>query len=153
MLYYALYVPEGSSPFPKDIVNDPGVAKYVLGWGKLGDAGFVAIDETSFLQVGAVWVRLFESENPGYGYVDENIPELSIAILPGFRNKGLGTELLNKMIIEAGTRFCGLSLSVTTENPARRLYERLGFKLVKVNGTSLTMLWILVRAHSWRFSL
>ena len=140
MLYHALYVPEGSSPFPKDIVNDPRIAKYVLGWGKLGDSGFVGIDEPSHLQVGAVWIRLFESGHPGYGYVDEKIPELSIAILPGFRNRGFGTELLSEMIREAGSRFQGLSLSVTAENPARRLYERMGFKILKVNGTSLTML-------------
>src|SRR5215475_5621085 len=92
MLYHALYVPEGSAPFSKEIVNQPDIAKYVLGWGRPGDMGFVAIDKTSRLQVGAVWIRLFNSHNPGYGYVAEGIPELSIAMLPGYRNLGFGTQ-------------------------------------------------------------
>jgi len=139
-LYHALYVPEGNPPFPKDIVNSRDIAKYVFGWGKVGDQGFVAIDETSGLPVGAVWIRLFESANHGYGFVAEDIPELSIALLPGHRNSGIGTQLLRHMIIEAATQFPGLSLSVGRDNPARRLYERLGFQLIKENGTSLTML-------------
>jgi ribosomal protein S18 acetylase RimI-like enzyme len=140
MLYHALYVPEGSPPFPKEIVNEPEIAKYVNGWGKSGDLGFVLIDQASRLPVGAVWIRLLESKNPGYGYVDDTIPELSIALLPGYRNLGLGTQLLRHMIEDAAGQFSGLSLSVSSENPARRLYERLGFSTIEVNGSSLKML-------------
>jgi len=140
MLYHALYVPEGSLPFPKEIVNEPDIAKYVLGWGKPGDMGFVAIDKTSSLPIGAVWIRLFNSQNPGYGYVDAGIPELSMAVLPGYRDLGIGTQLLNHLLAKAAEQFHGLSLSVTSENPARRLYERLGFQAVSMNGASLTML-------------
>jgi hypothetical protein len=61
-------------PFPREIVNEPEIAKYVSGWGKSGDLGFVLIDEASRLPVGAVWARLFESKSPGYGYVDDTIP-------------------------------------------------------------------------------
>jgi ribosomal protein S18 acetylase RimI-like enzyme len=139
-LYHALYVPEGSPPFPREIVNEPEIAKYVSGWGKSGDLGFVLIDEASRLPVGAVWARLFESKSPGYGYVDDTIPELSIALLPGYRNLGLGTQLLRHMLEEAAGQFSGLSLSVSSENPARRLYERLGFSIIEVNGSSLKML-------------
>lgn len=145
MLYHALYVPEGSPPFPKEIVNQPDIAKYVFDWGKPGDKGFVAIDKTSHLPIGAVWIRLFNSYNPGYGYVAEDIPELSIAVLPGNRGVGIGTQLLNHMLAKAGENNTGLSLSVTSENPAKRLYERLGFQVVNMKGASLTMLWSSVR--------
>jgi len=139
MLYHALFVPEGSPPFPKGIVNEPDIAKYVLGWGQPGDMGFAATDKTSPLPVGVVWIRLFDSHNPGYGYVGEGIPELSIAILPGYRNRGFGTQLLNHMLVKAAEQYPGLSLSVTSVNPAKRLYERLGFQVVNMNGASLTM--------------
>jgi len=140
MLYHALYVPEGSPKFPREIVNNPDIAKYVLGWGRPGDMGFAAIDTTSDLTIGAVWIRLFDSHNPGYGYVAEGVPELSIAILSGYRNLGIGTQLLNQMLAQAAEQYTGISLSVTSENPAKRLYERLGFQAVNMKGASLTML-------------
>src|SRR5262245_37648573 len=115
MLYHALHVPEGSSPFPKEIVNQPDIAKYVFDWGQPDDLGFVAIDKTSRLPIGAVWIRLFNSHNPGYGYVAEDIPELSIAVLPGHRGVGIGSQLLNHMLAKAVGQYAGLSLSVTSE--------------------------------------
>ena len=102
--------------------------------------GFAAIDKASRRQIGVVWIRLFNSHNPGYGYVAEDIPELSIAVLPGHRDLGIGTQLLNHMLAKAAERYPGLSLSVTSENPAKRLYERLGFRVVNMKGASLTML-------------
>lgn len=140
MLYHALYVPDGHAPFPKEVVSRPEIARYVLEWGKANDAGFATVDQITQHPLGAVWIRLFEKENRGYGYVDDATPELSIAILPGYRNQGFGTDLLNRMIAEAGKQYAGLSLSVSSDNPARRLYERLGFELIEQKGTSLTML-------------
>lgn len=140
MLYHALYVPDGHEPFPREIVTQPEIARYVLEWGKRNDDGFAAFDQVTGRPLGAVWIRLFERENRGYGYVDGNTPELSIAILPGYRNQGLGTDLLNRMIAEAGNQYAGLSLSVSSVNPAKRLYERLGFEIIEREGTSLTMM-------------
>ena len=140
MLYHALYIPEGSPPLSKEIVNQPDIAKYVLDWGQPDDMGFVAIDKASRRQIGAVWIRMFNSHNPGYGYFAEDIPELSIAVLPGHRGLGIGTQLLNHMLAKAAGKYPGLSLSVTSANPAKRLYERLGFQVVNMKGASLTML-------------
>jgi len=140
MLYHALYVQEGSPPFPKEIVSQPEIAKYVAGWGRPGDQAFVSIDEACRQPVGAVWIRLFESNDPGYGYVNDRIPEVSIAVLPAHRNLGHGTRLLSRMLAEAAGQFPGLSLSVSSDNPARRLYERLGFQVVNVTNTTITML-------------
>ena len=140
MLYHALFVPEGDSPFPRDIVNRPEVARCVLGWGRTGDDGFAAVDETTQQPVGAVWIRLFTSDNRGYGYVGDDTPELSIALLPGYRNQGVGTALLNQMIATARSKYAALSLSVSSKNPAKRLYERLGFEIIKQDGAALTML-------------
>lgn len=140
MLYHALYVPESCEPFPREILTELETAKYVLGWGRANDLAFAAVEETTQQPLGAVWIRLFTSENPGYGYVDDDTPELSVAVLPAHRNKGVGTELLNHMIAEAAKQYSGLSLSVSFDNPAKRLYQRLGFEIVERHVTSITML-------------
>jgi ribosomal protein S18 acetylase RimI-like enzyme len=139
MLYHALYVPEGRDPFPADIVHEPEIERYVLGWGRRGDQGFAAIERSTSRVVGAVWIRLFTAESKSYGYLADDAPELSIALLPEYRNRGIGTSLLNRLIHETRSHFKALSLSVSTDNPAVRLYTRLGFEVVQQVGSSLTM--------------
>lgn len=108
---------------------DPRVARYVEGWGRAGDAGVVAVGERQ--PVGAAWYRLFTGDRPGYGFVDEQTPELSIGVLAGARGRGLGTQLLRALLEQASAAgFRTLSLSVEPDNPAVRLYERAGFKRV-----------------------
>jgi ribosomal protein S18 acetylase RimI-like enzyme len=68
------------------------------------------------------------------------IPEISLALLPEYRNQGLGKRLLETVILQARPRFSGLSLSVVADSPARRLYERLGFQKVGQVSGSLVML-------------
>src|SRR5262249_44592784 len=98
MLYQALYVPEGADPFPPDIVRSPEIGRYAEDWGRPDDSGFVAVmGETS---VGATWIRLLKGANKGYGYVDETIPELTIAVAPAFRGRGIGTKLLARLMAE-----------------------------------------------------
>ena len=139
MLYLALYVPEGSPPFPRAIVHEPDLACYVQGWGRPGDWGLLARDGET--PVGAVWLREWAGEERGYGFVDASIPELSIALLPAYRGRGLGSRMMAAVIAMAGDRYCGLSLSVVESSPACRLYERLGFRaLDRRVGDSLVML-------------
>jgi predicted GNAT family acetyltransferase len=53
---------------------------------------------------------------------------VDIALTPPYRGRGLGTRLLRGLIAEAEQSGRPLSLHVETHNPARRLYERLGFR-------------------------
>ena len=138
MLYLALYVPEGKPPFPREILNDPDIACYVKGWGRSGDWGLLAKDGET--PVGALWLRQWSGDEKGYGYVSPQIPELSIALLPGYRKQGLGTRMLSTAISMACLRYPGLSLSVVESSPACRLYERLGFRKVGLILESLVML-------------
>jgi ribosomal protein S18 acetylase RimI-like enzyme len=139
ILYHTLYVPQGHAPFPREIVKEPEIAKYVLGWGKEDDRGMIALDEISSKPIGAAWFRLFRFDNKGYGYVDDNTPELSIALLPGYRNRGIGTALLNRLLEEAGQHYAAVSLSVSPANQALHLYQRLGFEIVGQQGASIIM--------------
>ncbi len=54
-----------------------------------------------------------------------------IAILPDYQNQGLGTRLLRDIQVRAAAKKIPVRLSVLTVNPARRLYERLGFRVVE----------------------
>lgn len=138
MLYQAIYVLEGELPPSREIVYEPDLARYVQDWGRAGDCGFLAIDPTTGQCIGAVWLRLFTGANKGYGYIDNDTPELSIAIAPEYRGQGIGTQLLDHLFASK----CGqstVSLSVSADNSARRLYERFGFAVVSEIDGSITM--------------
>ena len=139
MLFHAVYVAPGTVPPSRAIVTEPELARYVEDWGRVNDVGLKGIDSRDRKPVGAAWVRLLVGENKGYGYVDDGTPELSIAVLPDYRGRGLGTRLLNALFSLAREHYNAISLSVTKENPAKRLYDRLGFRVVSEQGSSLTM--------------
>lgn len=141
MLYEAIYVENPSDKAPKEeMLAIPGLAKYVEGLGdREHDVTVVAEDDKDGL-LGAAWYRLFDLSNKGYGFISEDIPEISIAIRPEARGMGVGTKLMEALIEEAAAEgFKALSLSVDPNNPAVRLYERFGFKEVGVEGTSIVM--------------
>jgi ribosomal protein S18 acetylase RimI-like enzyme len=103
------------------------VSRYVRGWGRPGDTAVVAVEDG--FPVGAAWYRLFSAQEPGYGFVDEQTPELAIAVVPSKRGKGIGDGLLTALCERArDAGFGALSLSVEPGNPARALYERHGFE-------------------------
>jgi len=132
MLYEAFTWRPGVAAPPAEVVARPEVAKYVDGWGRPGDLGVVADDDT-----GAAWIRLFTHDDHGYGFVAPHVPELSIGVAKEARGRGVGTALLEELLSRAGDT--PVSLSVETDNPAVRLYERFGFVRVGYVGTSWTM--------------
>ncbi|HEY9402728.1 MAG TPA: GNAT family N-acetyltransferase [Pyrinomonadaceae bacterium] len=140
MLYQSLHVPEESRPFPRDVVNRPEIAKYVRAWGRDGDMGLVAIDVGSGEPIGAAWLRLLTGDERGYGYVDDETPELGMAVLPGYRGRGVGSDLLGRLPKSAVAVYRSVCLSVSVDNPAARLYVRAGFEPVCERGDSLTMI-------------
>jgi ribosomal protein S18 acetylase RimI-like enzyme len=139
-VYHAIYVPQGESPPPRTIIDDPNVARYVTTWGRHGDLGFAA-KTASNRTIGACWLRLWQGGDRGYGYVDDATPELSLAVWPGRRGGGIGTKLLAAALARAGEEYEGVSLSVSAVNPAVRLYERAGFRRVEQQGSAIVMLW------------
>ena len=138
MLYQSLYVPVGDAPFERSILNQPEIGQYVKDWGRTNDAGFVAVDDHD-RPIGAIWLRLFSGEEKGFGFVNDQTPELGMSVLPEYRGEGIGTSLLSALIKWAEDHYENISLSVASENPVRRLYERQGFTAVGKNGGSITM--------------
>ncbi len=121
------------------VLADPKNARYVDGWGRAGDVAMFALDRTDE-PVGAVWLRRFTAAEPGYGYVADDVPELSIGVFPEFRGQKVGTLLMGSIIARAERDHVrAISLSVNRENPAKRLYARCGFEVVGEPTDSVTM--------------
>jgi GNAT superfamily N-acetyltransferase len=83
------------------------------------------------LNLGAAWWRFFTADDAGYGFVDACIPELSVAVVKPARRRGIGQQLVGALVEHAtGRALPALSLSVAPDNPAVRLYKRVGFEEV-----------------------
>jgi GNAT superfamily N-acetyltransferase len=121
------------------VAADPVLSGYVRGWPRPGDLGVIA--ESGDKPIGGAWLRLFTAADPGYGYVADDIPELSMAVVATWRRCGVGRALLQEIIQRArsvGHR--AISLSVERANFAHRLYRSEGFQIVDEGRDSDTML-------------
>jgi GNAT superfamily N-acetyltransferase len=106
----------------------PQVRRYFVGLGRPGDAGVVAVTADG-ARLGVAWYRLFPAEEPGWGFIAVDVPELAMGVVPEARGRGLGGALLDALLALAREqRHRALSLAVDRQNPARRLYERKGFR-------------------------
>ncbi|MRN53230.1 GNAT family N-acetyltransferase [Paenibacillus monticola] len=138
MHYESIYILQGKPP-KHELLNAPNLKKYSENWGRKGDMALIALYDN--IPIGAVWYRLFDETNKGYGFIDCETPELGIAIHSNFRQQGLGLRLMEEIIQQAiSDGYKSLSLSVDPENQvAVQLYEKLGFEYFGVSGTSWTM--------------
>ncbi|SFS68511.1 GNAT family N-acetyltransferase [Paenibacillus sp. BC26] len=139
MHYESIHIPEGKPP-KQELLNAPAIKKYSEGWGRRGDRALIAWDDDT-KAVGAVWFRLFDETDKGYGFVDCDTPELGIAVLPDVRGQGMGNRLMNEIMLLAKLDgYKSLSLSVDPDNQAAvRMYKKLGFAYWGMCGTSWTM--------------
>ena len=115
------------------------LTRYVDNWGRRGDLAVIAHETGN--RVGAAWLRLFRASEPGYGFVDEETPELSIAVVPSRRRHGVGQELLEALLAAArADGHAQVSLSVEEGSPAIGFYERNGFERVRAEDGGVVML-------------
>ena len=124
-LYEAIFVPEGMQPPPRSILLNPELQVYVSGFGtQEADTAFAA--EKNGRVIGAAWARMMED----YGHIDEQTPSLVIALLPEYRNQGVGRALLTELVSAVKEKgFSQVSLSVQKANRAFHLYQRVGFEI------------------------
>ena len=132
MLRHAFYWRSGGA------TEDSSLWRYVSGWGRRGDASVVALE--GGFPIGAAWFRLFSRDEPGFGFVDEETPEISIAVVPSRRGRGIGSELMDSLIELATEQgYSGLSLSAANDSPAMHVFEKQGFEKVEQTDGSWTM--------------
>ena len=127
-LYEAIYVPQDfAGEVPRSVIyDDPKCRAAFEGFGTLPDDRAVVATVGGEV-VGACWVRTTDE----YGHIDDETPSFSISIRKPFRSQGIGGAMMRAMLDElrAGG-YTRASLSVQKENPALRLYERMGFRIV-----------------------
>jgi ribosomal protein S18 acetylase RimI-like enzyme len=143
-LTLAARMEESGEPIQKAL-SDAYLVKYWQAWGRPGDLGVTAIREADGLPISCAWLRRFSAQEAGETFVDERTAELAFGSVASERGRGVGTRVLTRLIELAAPDYAGISLSVRADNPAVRLYERLGFvrtsELTNRVGTkSLTML-------------
>jgi len=131
MLYYGLSSAGKKEPSSRDVVRRPETSRYVEGWGRVGDIGFVAHDKKDGALLGAVWLRR-PIGKPGAS------PELALAVKPEHRRHGIGTALLTQLV-RANPDDSTISISFVAGKPVLRLYERFGFKVVEQRPDAVVM--------------
>ena len=135
--YEAIFIPEGFSAPDRNIVNQPELKVYHEGfYDASSDCCLVA--ETGGEVVGAVWSRIMDD----YGHVDDKTPSIAIAVIEKYRNRGIGSKLLNAFLnLKEIRAYDRVSLSVQKANYAVRMYEKAGFKTARENGEELIMIY------------
>ncbi len=77
--------------------------------------------------------RLYVHSSP------HDVRVLDISLVPEVRAKGIGRSLLEQVFERAGGLAAPVTLHVAVDNPARRLYERLGFRIVSHDALNFFM--------------
>jgi ribosomal protein S18 acetylase RimI-like enzyme len=130
MLYHGLS--SGKKEVPsREITHRPEFARYVEGWGRASDTGFVAHHQKHGTVLGAVWLRkpIDKPDAP---------PELALAVKPEHRRHGIGTALLTQLV-RANPEESTISLTFAAGKPVLRLYEKFGFKVVEETPDAVVM--------------
>ncbi len=91
-------------------------------------------------------VRIVEVAGERVGYVavldePDHVSLDEVVLVPHAQNRGLGTELVRGVLGDAAARGVPVRLSVLVNNPARRLYERLGFQVAQIDHPRVRMEW------------
>ena len=134
-LYEAIFLPEGVAAPERSIIFRPELQVYIEHFGmRTDDRCLVA--ECDGKIVGAVWTRVMND----YGHIDAQTPSLAISLYREYRGRGIGTELLRRMLAELRAAGCRrVSLSVQKANYALRMYRKAGFSAVADHGDELLM--------------
>jgi GNAT superfamily N-acetyltransferase len=125
------------------VLSNPRTAHYIAGWPRETDLGVIA--EAGPEPIGSAWIRFFPADDPSYGFVRPDVPELTIGVAASWRRRGVGRALLRAIAAsaaDAGIR--RISLSVERKNFARGLYLSEGYAVVDASDpASDTMMKIL----------
>ena len=108
-------------------------------WGrKKGDLGLIALLRD--VPIGAVWIRYWTTADAPMGFVSTETPVLGIAVSADYRSKRFGKQLMQALFTRAkAANIKQVSLNVSKDNYAQRLYLQAGFTVVADRGDAVTM--------------
>ena len=134
-LYEAIFVPEGVDPPSKSIITAPELQVYVKGFGASKD-DFALVAEVENKIIGAVWGRIMND----YGHIDDKTPSLAISLYKKYRGQRIGSSLIKEMLsLLQAHGYKRVSLSVQKVNYAAKLYQKIGFRIIKEIGDEWIM--------------
>ena len=134
-LYEAIFIPEGVEPPSKSIITAPELQIYVKDFGTSKD-DFSLVAEVENKIIGAVWVRIMND----YGHIDDKTPSLAISLYKKYRGQGIGSSLIKEMLsLLQAHGYKRVSLSVQKANYATKLYQKIGFRIIKEIGDEWIM--------------
>jgi GNAT superfamily N-acetyltransferase len=110
-------------------------------WGRWDD-GWQAQRFREYFDPAATQVILYEGEPVGMVGIERRATEIflsQIELLPAYQGRGVGAYLISAVIDEAHRENMPVTLQVLKVNPARRLYERLGFVITGETATHYLM--------------
>ncbi|MCL2793039.1 MAG: GNAT family N-acetyltransferase [Spirochaetaceae bacterium] len=130
LAYEAIFQRDKSKPIPRDAVKQPEIKVFYEDFGKPDDKCFVAEIEGKI--IGAVWTRILAGKVKGFGNIDSCTPEFAISLYEEYRGKGIGTALM-KYMLEALKKhgYKRVSLAVQKDNFAVKMYQNVGFSILK----------------------
>ena len=125
-LYEAIFIPEGVAAPPREIVNDESLQVYIRNFGQEPDDRCLVAEADNKI-VGAIWSRIMND----YGHIADNTPSIAISLYKEYRNQGIGTALLQQMLILLkADGYKSVSLSVQKANYAMQMYQKAGFQII-----------------------
>ncbi len=123
-----------------DVRTRSEFAHYTVVDPQRGDFGWVA--EVGKGAIGVVWAQFLPPDDPGYGFLAEDTPEVSLWVRGDWRGRGVGRALLRRVQDDARARGVPrLSLSVEADNYAKKLYAAEGFVDVPGRAADGVMAW------------
>ena len=66
---------------------------------------------------------------------------MDIALLPPYRGGGIGGRCLRDLLADAAAAGLTVTAHVAQDNPARHLYQRLGFSVAEASGPYQRLVW------------
>jgi len=140
--YEAIFQRDPANLIPRSALEEPDIRVFYEGFGKPSDMCFVA--EADGELIGAVWTRILSGEVRGFGNIDAHTPEFAISVYPDYRGQGIGTALMRHMLEALREQgYQKTSLAVQKDNYAVRMYEAVGFSVLKETDEEYLMVCVL----------
>lgn len=128
-LYEAIFQRDEQTLLQREVIEQPELQIYIENFGRKDDNCLVA--ECDGRIVGAVWTRIIAGNLRGFGNVDDETPEFAISLYPEYRNRGIGTVLMKRMLQHLKTKgYRQVSLAVQKDNYALSMYQGVGFSVI-----------------------
>ena len=89
------------------------------------DLGLYALVDNEI--AGAIWTRRLNDEHGSSAFINEQTPVMSVAILPKFKSKGIGSFMMEQFLQEAGELYEQISIDISAKPKSIKFYEKFGF--------------------------